>query len=259
MNFCDDLGNKKSCDVVYAWPLTKTPRNFVFVPRSWQDEKTSFFISLPSSKFTISLISIYKHYAIDIADPTSMEDAYLMNFVESLWLSGRASEREIRRSEVRFLVGTQNFCFVPRSWLDGKTSFFISLPSSKFTISLISIYKHYAIDIADPTSMEDAYLMNFVESLWLSGRASEREIRRSEVRFLVGTQNFCFVPRSWLDGKKKKKTFCFRNPGNSKSVKNNVNILTSTWTLYSRMLHFTVCLISFLNREWWTMNSVNSS
>ena len=32
----------------------------------------SFSISLPSSKFTISLISIYKHYAIDIADPSSM-------------------------------------------------------------------------------------------------------------------------------------------------------------------------------------------
>ena len=35
-------------------------------------EKTSFPISSPSSKFTISLISIYKHYAIDIADPSSM-------------------------------------------------------------------------------------------------------------------------------------------------------------------------------------------
>ena len=47
-------------------------QNFSLVPRSWQDEKTSFPISLPSSKLTISLISIYKHYAIDIADPSSM-------------------------------------------------------------------------------------------------------------------------------------------------------------------------------------------
>ena len=48
---------------------------------SWgQDEKTSFFISLPSSKLTISLISIYKHYAIDIANPSSMQDASHMNF-----------------------------------------------------------------------------------------------------------------------------------------------------------------------------------
>ena len=35
--------------------------------------------------FTISLISIYKHDAIDIADPSSMQDAYHhMNFVIDL-------------------------------------------------------------------------------------------------------------------------------------------------------------------------------
>ena len=36
----------------------------------------------------------------------------------------------ILRFEVRFLMGTQNL-FVPRSWRDEKTSFFISLPSPK--------------------------------------------------------------------------------------------------------------------------------
>ena len=45
---------------------------------------TSFFVSLLSSKFTISLISIYKHYSIDIADPSSMQDACYMNFVIDL-------------------------------------------------------------------------------------------------------------------------------------------------------------------------------
>ena len=35
-----------------------------------------------------------------------------------------------------------------------------------------------------------------VESLWLSGRASEHGIRMSEVRFPMGTQNLFFVPRS---------------------------------------------------------------
>ena len=70
------------------------------------------------------------------------------------------------------------------------------------SFSRISIYKHYAIDIADPSSMQDACHMNFVIDLAhrsLSGfvvRASERGIRRSEVRFLMGTQNFFFVPRS---------------------------------------------------------------
>ena len=43
--------------------------------------KTSFPISLTSSKLTISLISINKNYAIDIADPSSMQDACHINFV----------------------------------------------------------------------------------------------------------------------------------------------------------------------------------
>ena len=38
-------------------------------------------------------VSIYKRYAIDNADPSSMQDARHMNFViEPLWLSGKASE-----------------------------------------------------------------------------------------------------------------------------------------------------------------------
>ena len=36
--------------------------------------KTSFSISLLSSKLTIFFYSIYKHDAIDIADPSSMQD-----------------------------------------------------------------------------------------------------------------------------------------------------------------------------------------
>ena len=49
-----------------------------------QDKKKSFFMSLPSSKLTVSLISIYKHYAVDIADPSSMQVACHMNFVIDL-------------------------------------------------------------------------------------------------------------------------------------------------------------------------------
>ena len=61
-------------------------KNFFIVPHSRQDKKT-IFISLPSSKLTISLISIYKHYAIDIADPSSMQDVCheLHNRPHSLW------------------------------------------------------------------------------------------------------------------------------------------------------------------------------
>ena len=53
---------------------------FFLFPTLVTRRKTSFFISLPSSKLTISLISIYKHYAIDIANPSSMQDASHMNF-----------------------------------------------------------------------------------------------------------------------------------------------------------------------------------
>ena len=122
--------------------------------------------------------------------------------MKSLWLSSRASERRIRRSEVGFLMGTQNFFIFfhlgPMLVTRRKTSFFISLPSSKLTISPISIYKHNAIDIADPSSMLDACHTNFVIDLAHRGvsvarcRASEHRIRRSEVRFLMGTQNFFF-------------------------------------------------------------------
>ena len=50
--------------------------------------KKSLFISLPNSKLTISLIYIYKYYAIDIADPSSMQDACHMNFVIDLAYRG---------------------------------------------------------------------------------------------------------------------------------------------------------------------------
>ena len=55
-----------------------------FFPANMDYKKKYFPSSLPSSKLTISLISIYKHYAIDIADPNSMQDACHINFVIDL-------------------------------------------------------------------------------------------------------------------------------------------------------------------------------
>ena len=49
-----------------------------------------FLNSLPISKLTISTISIFKHYTIDIADPSSMQEACHMNFVVDL-AHGRVS------------------------------------------------------------------------------------------------------------------------------------------------------------------------
>ena len=50
----------------------------------WFSVFDTLSISLPSSKLTNSLISIYRHYTIDIADPNSMLDACHMNFVIDL-------------------------------------------------------------------------------------------------------------------------------------------------------------------------------
>ena len=106
-------------------------------------KKTSLSISLPSSKLTFSRSYIYNLYAFDIADPSSIQDACHMNFIIDLthrrvsvaqWLEHRSAESE------GLSEGTQNFFFVPRSWQDENTSFSISLPSSKLTISRISIY-----------------------------------------------------------------------------------------------------------------------
>ena len=108
---------------------------------------------------------------------------------------GRASECGIWRSEVWFLMGTRNFFFVPCLWLD-KNTFSISLPSWKLTIS------HYFIKMVLLTSLILAVCRTHVitiwtlwwalliTSVWLSYRVLEHRIRRSDVLFLMGTQNF---------------------------------------------------------------------
>ena len=93
-------------------------------------------------------VDIYKHYTFDIADRhcCSLQDVCHMNFVIDLahrgvsvaqWLEHRSAESE----GVRLDSSWRLFFVVPRSWQDEKTSFSISLPSSKLTISLISIYQ----------------------------------------------------------------------------------------------------------------------
>ena len=61
--------------------------------------KTYFSISLPSLKLTISPISIYKHYAIDVAESRSMQDASYMNFVVDLTHCGSVVEHQSAESE----------------------------------------------------------------------------------------------------------------------------------------------------------------
>ena len=81
-------------------------------------------------KFTISLIYINKHYALNIADLSSNMSYECRNRLRSPWSLccsvARVSERGIQGSEVRFLIGTQNFFCVPRSWQEEKTPFAIN-------------------------------------------------------------------------------------------------------------------------------------
>ena len=58
-------------------------QNFSFVPRSWQDAKISFSISLPSSKLAISLIPIF--------------DYLVLKREEFVYYEARASDWPIRR------------------------------------------------------------------------------------------------------------------------------------------------------------------
>ena len=70
--------------------------------------------------------------------------------MESLWLSSRALECGIGRSDVQFLIGTQIFfslCPTLSSWQDEKTSCSISLQSSKpsllFNKFKFKVHPHY--------------------------------------------------------------------------------------------------------------------
>ena len=63
--------------------------------------------------------------------------------------------------EVRFLVGTQNFFFVPRSWQDGNIFLYLVTELKTYHLSY-TVYKNDVIDIAHPNSMQEACHVNFV-------------------------------------------------------------------------------------------------
>ena len=119
---------------------------------------------------------------------------YLLTFVT---LSSRASEHGIRRSEVRFPMRTQNFSSShARDKIKKHLSLFL-YRAQNLTIFLFLLTKHDAYEIADPSSLHDAYhawtsewALPTTESPWLSCRASERGVRRFEVRFSWGLRIF---------------------------------------------------------------------
>ena len=70
--------------------------------------------------------------------PVTWTSWYTSLTVESrLCLNGWASERGIRGSEVWFLMGTQNFCFVSCSWQDEKRLSLFLIRAILSTISVI--------------------------------------------------------------------------------------------------------------------------
>ena len=70
-------------------------------------------------------------------------------------------ERGIRRSEVRFLMGTQKFSFSLARDKKKNILLYFFTELKTYHISY-SNYKHDAIDVANPSSMQDACHMNFV-------------------------------------------------------------------------------------------------
>ena len=72
--------------------------------------------------------------------------------MESLWLSGRASECEIQRSEVQFLVGTQNF-FCPMLLNSER----VALPGDEisFVVDNTSFPKAIQIMVVNNTDFSD--------------------------------------------------------------------------------------------------------
>ena len=112
-------------------------------------------------------------------------------------LSSRASEHGIQGSEARFLVRTQSFSSShSRDKMKKHLSLFL-YRAQNLTIFLFLLTKHDAYDIADPSSLLDAYhawtsewAFSNTDSPWLSCRASEGGVRRFEVRFSWGLRIF---------------------------------------------------------------------
>ena len=103
--------------------------------------------------------SIYKHDAIDIADPSNTQDAYHINFVINLAhcrVYGSVSGHRSAESDCEGLRFDSSWR--PRIFSlfhARETSFFISLPSSKLVISLILSIKQWVLLSSFPYSVLD--------------------------------------------------------------------------------------------------------
>ena len=114
-------GTKKKFRV----PMRNRIPRFDALPLSHRDSTVSevyyevLFTNITLS--TLLILAVRRTRVIWTSSETSLT-------MESLWLSGRASESGIRRSEVRFVIGTQKFSLFHAR--DKTKIIFISLPSS---------------------------------------------------------------------------------------------------------------------------------
>lgn len=93
-----------------------------YEPPKWASSSTLTIFPILFTKITL------------IADISSMQDAchiwtslQTLLTVKSIWLNGRASEKGIRSSEVRFLMRSKNIFFVPQSTKNILFHFFTEL------------------------------------------------------------------------------------------------------------------------------------
>ena len=104
----------------------------------WAQKLTIFFILFTNMMLSTSLI-----LAVCRTQCHIWTSKWALHSIESLWLSVRASECGIQRSEVQFLVRTHNFFFVSCLWQDEKHLSLYLYPAQKHkcTISLILFTK----------------------------------------------------------------------------------------------------------------------
>ena len=114
-----------------------------------------------SSSYHLSY-SIYKHYVLKIADPSSMQDACHMNFVIDLTYCrvSVAQWQSIRVQNPKVSSSIPHGVSLSHAHIKTKTIFLYF--STELKTYHLSNYKHDAIEITDPSSMQDVCHMNFV-------------------------------------------------------------------------------------------------
>ena len=119
--------------MIGSFPVTFTERQ----ASQFNTKHVSLFL-YRAQNLTIFLFLLTKHDVNDIADPSSLQDAYhawtsewALPTTDSPWLSCRASEGGVRRFEVRFSWGLRIFSCPTLVTRRKKISFFISLAGSK--------------------------------------------------------------------------------------------------------------------------------